>query len=359
VTGGSPRLLQGAAWAAFLLLGACAAPQPKVVYSPLAQPTQDTGIPFQLTASRIVIAPAPDKVGELPDMSDRTLFCTPDVCLDIDPTAPASKGKVAKPVPLVAVVVPIDSVGPTLRIAPRDGRFVRTTLSPTYQMNSLRLRELSVSATDRRLQAIRAIGAVANGVVDLVRGPGNSGPDREVAALRPLPLRLPLLVDLDTRRPAPPETTAPAADGAAPSAPASPGPPGSWTASTPGSSEDWNVVVTVLASANRDSLLPADRAGEVRDALLTSSCQPAEVRLVATPPWNEDAPVARPTFVFPVVLADPSRLLAIPFPTKGAMILHPLCGADVRAEPVTEVGIDELAEAFFAQARQLRAGLAK
>lgn len=286
-----------AAAAAVALLSGCAL-TPRVDYHGLADAARaDDWVPYALTDTTVAIGTGEPLGGKISLAAAKT-ECAPDGC---DPV-------------IAAVAVPISFEGELLALAPRSRRLISTEISPTYYPDTLRLKTLTVEAKDHTLEAIATVGTVVSGVARLTAGVRAVDDSEE--------LKLPLIIDLgdakaalDTPRPLP-------------------GNPG-WT---------MRARFTDRPPGQAGFLARADR-GRVHNALLTSICRPLRLEL------------QRGSVVVPVTLrvADPDWLVAIPFPAKGSLTLHPMCGADVQAQPVTRVTADKIAETLFAQVEAVRA----
>ncbi len=123
------------------------------------------------------------------------------------------------------------------------------------------------------------------------------------------------------------------ADFACPTAAPLPGNPG------------WTYAVTYRDTPAAAGLLPRSQLTTVRAAMVVSACRPAHIVLTAaaegTLPGGTAAHVE-----LDVAVADPDWLVTVPFPAKGAMTFHTLCGVDVQAQSVTDIGVDAMATAF-------------
>ena len=300
--------MRRAALAAAALLAGCATPVPTVTYHTLADaPPGDAAVPYQLTDSRLVIGVVPDGNGKDPtppvSLDPVTVACDDNGCLAEDGHAPLR---------LAMAVVPIPFAGTVLAIVPSRRGLITISLGPTYFPNSLRLQALVVEAKDHRIEVIDAVGTIARGLAGAAAGKG-------MAALRvalPVPLHLPVIVDLARAR------TALTDD----------------VALSPLGNPGWTMAASFLDDPQPAALGFRSRAtaGAVHHAVLTSICRPFRLSLIA----------GAAELRFEAAVADPDWLVAIPFPAKGAVILHPLCGADVQAQPVAAIGLDAIAAAF-------------
>lgn len=291
-----------------LLAAGCAAVVPSVDYRPLAADPAGGGVPYQLTGTLIVVGAARLPSAEEPAplaLAPSRAFCSARGCFaDAEQTVPIA---------LAAVAVPVADAGRILAVHARDRRFVKTALSPTYFANSLRLRTLTVEATDHRLEAINTVGTIVAGLAKLAAGNLRLAQARRIDG----GLRLPLTVRLGAVR------------------------GGGAVDLSGGGSAGWSAHGRFETDAAALGLMPVARAGDVHAAMLTSSCRPFTLTLSS----------GEATIAMSLTVADPEWLYAIPFPPKGAVVFAPLCGADVQPQPVTRVGADALAEAFFAQVR--------
>ena len=303
--------MRRAALAAAALLAGCATPVPTVTYHTLADaPPGDAAVPYQLTDSRLVIGVVPAGGGkDIPPVSldPVTVVCDGDGCFAAG-DAPGPR----QPLRLAMAVVPIPFAGTVLAIVPSRRGLITISLAPTYFPNSLRLQALVVEAKDHRIEVIDAVGTIARGLAGAAAGKG-------MAALRvalPVPLHLPVIVDLARAR------TALTDD----------------VALSPLGNPGWTMAASFLDDPQPAALGFRSRAtaGAVHHAVLTSICRPFRLSLIA----------GAAELRFEAAVADPDWLVAIPFPAKGAVILHPLCGADVQAQPVAAIGLDAIAAAF-------------
>lgn len=282
-------------------LAGCAATPPHVDYLSLAdRPRQDNWVTYALTDSIIVIGPpgvsANDKPPPPIDLMPRTVHCQAIGVCDTQ---------------ILALAAPTDFTGEVLAIAPRSHGLVTTTLAPTYQPDSLRLATLSVEAHDHRIELINAIGTIAKGVIGL--GIGGAAAGAVAAAPQPVALQLPITLDLAAIKTA----------GAGAALPGNPG---------------WRYTAKFLDDPARVGFLRREQRGEVHGAFVSSVCRPLRLTLNA-----QSASVT-----MTVTVADPDWLQTVPLPAKGSITAHALCGADVSADAVTSIGVDDLATAFFA-----------
>ncbi|TRW15250.1 hypothetical protein [Glacieibacterium frigidum] len=289
-----------AAAAGVALLSGCAL-TPRVDYHGLADAARaDNWVPYALTDTTIAIGTG-EALGDKLSLARATPACDETGC------EPA----------IAAVAVPIAFDGELLALAPRSRPLISTEISPTYWPDSLRLKVLTVEAKDHTLEAITAVGTIVTGAAKL-GGMRSADEDDGVE------LQLPLIIDLaDAKK----------ALGKAQPLPDNPG----WT---------MEARFTDRPPGQAGFLARADR-GRVHNALLTSICRPLRLELK----YGETKTIVTVT----VRVADPDWLVAIPFPAKGSLTLHPLCGADVQAQPVTRVTADKVAETLFAQVEAVRA----
>ena len=188
-----------------------------------------------------------------------------------------------------------------------------TYIAPTYWTNSLRLKTLSVEVRDHKIEAINAAGAIVAGVGKLAAGAA-----RATSAPKAETLKLPIVIDLALLRgdpiPVPGHKT--------------------WTIS--GEFLDKDI--------DKAGFIQRRARGSVHGALLTSTCRPMQIDLYD----------GVQSISFRVRVADPEWLTPIPLPSVGAVTLNPLCGGDVTNQKVVEVGVDAMAQAFFAQVDAVR-----
>ena len=225
--------------------------------------------------------------------------------------------------PIAAAAVPVDFSDALFAIAPQSRHLVSTTAAPAYYPNSLRLKTLTVAAKDHRLEAINAIATLAAGAADLAKdGMNLSNGDPTIAQLE-LPVTI-ALADLRC-------TASPCALTKPPELPRNPG---------------WTYALTWRDDPAAAGLLARARMGEVHGAMVVSACRPARLTLTRAPDV---------TVILDVLVADPTWLVTVPFPAKGAMTFHSLCGVDVQPQAVTQVGVDEMAAAFANGVKQIAA----
>ncbi len=310
-----------------LAVAGCAA-APRVDYHALSDtPRTDAAVTYALTDSIIVIGangpPAPPASHEsvVPvDLTAKSAVCTAGGC---EPG-------------LSAVATPTDFTGEYLAIVPRSRHFVSTVLSPTYVDNSLRLKTLTIEVKDHRVQVINAFGAVASGLIGIASGRAVGGENQVKVAAAPIqaPIALPIVIDLAAARKA-------------------------LKAPLPGN-PDWKYTArfAVNDDPEKSGFLPRARRVEVHGALLTSICRRLKVELAHyTPKANANSAAVADglTIKLDVTVADPEFLMTVPLPVKGAVTPHALCGADVQPQPVTEIGVDDIANAFAKQVQAIRA----
>lgn len=213
--------------------------------------------------------------------------------------------------------------GTVLTIDTRRRGLVTTSLAPTYFPNSLRLQALAIEAKDHRIEVINAVGTIARAVAGLASGKAFAN-DRSEPVLATL--HLPVIIDLARAKTALTTNVALSA------------------ATQPG----WEVATDFLDKAAQPAALGfrrRDDAAAVHHAILTSICRPLRLRLVNGPA----------DLRFEAQIADPDWLVAIPFPAKGTVAFHALCGAVIQAQPVAEIGVDAIAAAFVANVNAIGA----
>jgi hypothetical protein len=294
------------------LLAGCAA-TPRVVYHSLDESRRaDNWVPYRLTDTTVVVG-GPAREGLAPAEGSR-----PSEPLSLEPVMVTCASGACTPTP-VAVAAPIDAEGKILALAPKARDFVSTSLAPTYWPNSLRLKMLSIEVRDHKLEAIAAAGSIAAGIGKMAAG--GMGRDSKTVAAAPRELALPVVLDLSFLKTAIDDWA---------DLPDRPG---------------WQVRATFLDDPKAEGFLPRAAAGTVHSAILTSTCRPMKIEIGDR----------KQDIVFRVRVADPDWLTPIPLPPVGAVVMHPLCGADVQEQKVVEVGVDSLAQAFFAQVEAVRA----
>ncbi len=242
--------------------------------------------------------------------------------------------------PLAAAVAPTDFEGALYGIEPKSRRLVSTEISPTYQPDSLRLKNLAVEAKDHRLEAINTIGAIAAGVTKLTAG------DRKAGTIT---LNLPITIDLADARcetgEGGPCVSAVVRDPASPSTAGAP-------RALPGNT-GWTYTLSFLDDPHGSGLTPRSAIERIHGAMVASTCRNAILSLA--PPAKADANAAIvPPQSLRIELADPDWLQTAPFPTKGSMDFHTLCGIDVVSTAGPQTGTDELASAFFRNVEAVR-----
>ena len=306
-------LAQGAA----LLLAGCAV-SPHVVYHSLSDAHRGDGwTPYRLTDTTVIIG-KPGEKGAGPAEGDRPGQPVQLEASDVS----CEKGDCRK---LAIVAAPIDDDSEVLAIEPRTRRLVTTSLAPAYWPNSLRLKTLSIEVRDHKIEAINTVGAIVAGVGKMAAtgGARSASPGADAG-----PLHLPIVLDLSdlkmARRPRP-----------------LPGHP----APVEGT-EGWKYSAKFLDDPAKEGFLPRSQRSSVHGAMLTSTCRPMLVELFTGNGVYD--------LSFRVRVADPDWLTPIPLPAIGAVVLHPLCGADVQAQKIVEVGADAAAEAFFKQVDAVR-----
>ncbi len=297
--------------AALMVLAGCAT-VPNVDYHQLGPGVRnDAWLPFRLTDSIIVIGapgtPAKDGDAAPPiDLVRQTVRCPDKVCAAVAIT-----------------VVPTDFRGALYGLAPHGRRLVSTTAAPTYVANSLRLKTLTVEAKDHRLEAINTVATLAIGAAHLVgKGMDLSNDDPTDRTAR---LTLPVTIALADAR-----CDAAACKDVSRPLPLNPA---------------WTYTVAFRDDPAANGLLPRRAVAAIHAAMVASACRP--IRLVL---HQADQNV---TVVLETAVADPEWLMTVPFPTKGALTFHSLCGVDVQAQAVTEIGVDSMATAFVNGVEQI------
>lgn len=304
--------------AALVAVSGCATPVPTVDYRSLADlvpgkvGTSDAGVPYQLTDSRLVIGLVPTGNGKelMPPISldPVTVGCASTGCYPLD------AGAGAAPVRLAMAVVPIPFAGAVFAIHPRRQGLITTSLAPTYFPNSLRLQALAIEAKDHRIEVINAVGTIARGLAGVAAGKAfaNFAVSNTMAELH-----LPIIIDLARARTALSDnvTVAPATN--------------------PG----WEMAADFLEPVAPATLGFRKRtsADTVHHGIVTSICRRFRLRLL----YGTATDIALDADV-----ADPEWLVTIPFPPKGIVTFHPLCGADIQSQAVAQIGVDQIASAF-------------
>ena len=303
---------------ALLTVNGCATPVPTVDYRGLADLVPgkaggtDAGVPYQLTDSRLVIGLVPTGNDKelLPPISldPVTIGCTAGGCYPIGPAAGAA------PVRLAMAVVPIPFSGAVFAIHPRRQGLITTSLAPTYFPNSLRLRALAIEAKDHRIEVINAVGTIARGLAGVAAGKAFAN---YAVSNETVELHLPIIVDLFRARTALKDSIAVA----------------------PATNPGWEMAADFL-----DAVAPATlgfraraTADMVHHGIVTSVCRRFRLSLRYAPGID---------IALDADVADPEWLVTIPFPPKGIVTFHPLCGADIQSQGVAQIGVDQIASAF-------------
>ncbi len=325
-------------------LCACAA-LPTVNYHTLsAEPRQGAWTPFRLTDSTVVLgAPAgvKDAAAFSPDDAKGERF-VPPLSLTPGPITCTAQGCA----PVAIAVAPTSFEGAVLALEPVSRRLVSTTLSPAYVENSLRLKTLTIEAKDHRVEAINTIGALAASAATIAATVRSTSNPTVFDAPKPEPviLHVPVTIDLADARC---EGADPA--GCVPAIAADPARPrAAFATRALAGNPGWTYAFEFLDNPRAEGFLPRADLGGVHSAMVSSTCRPLRVRLV----WK-DASI--PPVVLETSAADPDWLVTVPFPAKGAMVFHSLCGIDVQPQAVTEVGVDAMATAFFNNVKAVRA----
>ena len=298
-----------------LVLAGCAS-IPRVDYHRLSESRHaDSWVLYRLTDTTVVIgaaAKSADRPAAGAAEGDR-----PGAPISLDESDATCANGACTP-GLAAIAAPIDAAGDVFALQPRSRNLVSTAISAAYWPNSLRLKTLSVEVRDHKLEAINAIGALAVGVGKMAatggaRDQAGADADRKV-------LHLPIVLDLAELKTAQHRLAG---------------------------NPDWFVKARFLDEPiAKTGFIPRAAAGTVHAAILTSTCRPLEIKILD---------LKKETIVFRVRVADPDWLTPIPLPAVGAVVMAPLCGGDVQGQKVVEVGVDQLAQAFFSQVEAVRA----
>jgi hypothetical protein len=321
-------------------LAAGCATAPNVRYHQLGEGARpDSWVLFRLTDSVIAIGTtakadaAKDGLTPPASLAPAELDCDTDGCGDV-----------------AVAVAPADFDGALYAIEPTSRHLVSTSIAPAYQPNSLRLKTLSVEAKDHRLEAINTIGAIATGAAKLGLT-GRSTADPTASPAKPvakIKLHLPVTIDLaDADCEAPEMATcglAIVADPADPSRHGTPQP----LPQNPG----WTYTLRFLDNPRASGLVRRAAIGEVHGAMVASTCRPVTIEITRSA--GGVAPIE-----LRADLADPDWLQTAPFPAKGAVVFHTLCGIDVQAQATTDIGTDALATAFFNNVQAVRSAQKK
>lgn len=304
--------------AALVAVAGCATPVPTIDYRGLADVVPgkagagDAGVPYQLTDSRLVIGLVPtgnDKDPVPPISLDPvTMGCNAVGCYPIGPAAGAA------PVRLAMAVVPIPFGGAVFAIHPRRQGLITTSLAPTYFPNSLRLQALAIEAKDHRIEVINAVGTIARGLASVAAGKAFAN---FTESNKLVELHLPIIIDLARARTALENNVAIA----------------------PATNPGWEMAADFL-----DPVAPAAlgfraraAAATVHHGIVTSVCRRFRLSLRYAPGID---------IALDADVADPEWLVTIPFPPKGIVTFHSLCGADVQSQAVAQIGVDQIASAF-------------
>ena len=320
-----------------LFMGGCAV-VPTVDYHTLREGVRrDNWVLFRLTDSVIVVGAS----GRSAEMEGgKSSMSTPPVSLARETVACGPKLCA-----LATTAAPTDDERAVLALEPRSKRLISTSLSATYQPNSLRLKVLTVEAKDHRLEAINTIGAIALGAAKSTTRTVSDKTEgaEETEAPAATSLRVPFTIDLADARCAYEKTrcvSAVIADPAGPDSAGSPRP----VPNNPG----WSYDLRFIDNPKKSGFVARADLDGVHGAMIGSICRPLLLELKTT------AAGAKPV-VFTVQVADPEWLETAPFPTKGAVTFQNLCGLDVQADAVVTVGTDALATAFFNNVAAVRA----
>jgi hypothetical protein len=318
-------------------LASCAA-VPNVDYHVMgAGQAHDDWVAFRLSDSVIVVGTPPKSAKDDADISHGDGY-GPPLSLDaetVDYSACDQDSGICIAPELRTAAVPTSDMTRVLAIVPRLRAMVSTTVAPGYYPNSLRLKTLTIEAKDHRLEAINTFAAIAAGVKNFI--PTLTGTSTQSAGEAIAPLHLPLTIDLAAARAA-----NAVIDPAAPAGGPAPAP-----AALPGNRAGWTYTITFLDSPPSNGFAPASAVTGVHRAMVGSLCRPA--RLTLLPVHYTKVPIT-----LDITLADPAWLVTAPFPAKGALVFAPLCGIDVQPQPVTEVGTDAMATAFFNSVNSIR-----
>jgi hypothetical protein len=324
------------ALAGLAALAGCAT-VPNVDYHAMTTGTHhDSWVPFRLTDSLIVVGTRPEKPSEDASGVARGDVFAPPLSLDaatVDYGA-CDSANVCTPPDVRAAAIPLGDASRVLAIEPKSRQLVSTSVAPAYYPNSLRLKLLTIEAKDHKLEAISTIAAIASGAKQFTASLTGTPSALDTVA----PLNLPLTIELAAARAANAVIDPAAPAGAAPPTPAP----------LPGNTAKWRYTITFADSPAASGFVPVGGITGVHRAMVGSLCRPARLTLypvLAKP---------QPPVVLAVVVADPQWLLTVPFPPKGALVFAPLCGIDVQPQPVTEVGTDALANAFFNAVEAIR-----
>ena len=329
-------------WGMALLTSGCAI-VPRVDYHTLSDGTRrDRWVLFRLTESVIAVG-APGRA--VVDAAGKTIGPGQPLSLGMENIRCDAEGCAA---PLAAAVAPADYEPSLYALDPRSRNLVETTLTATYNHESLRLKVLTVEAKDHRLEAINTIGAIATGISKETAT--RSSIDRTEtlgAGAKPAQatLHVPFVIDLAEAR-----CQSEAAAGCVsavvqdPADPTAKGGPHDVPRNP-----DWTYALRFIDNPRATGLVSRADMPTVHGAMVASICRPAVLQL------KPKAFDVTPPLSFRIVVADPDWLKTAPFPTKGALTFQGLCDLDVQAEPVTTVGMDVLATAFFNNIEAVRA----
>ncbi len=294
---------------------------------------RDNWVLFRLTDSVIVVGQPGSVEGKTAAppvaLGVANVSCAPDACQ------------------IAGAAVPADFEGTLYALQPRSKDLIETRVTPSYQLNSLRLKALLIEAKDHRLEAINTVGEIAAGGSKLLRSSEDNLDSLAPKAPKASELRTPFTIDLAEAR-----CESEASEACVSAVVRDPAGSSNGKPKVLPDNPTWTYQLTFLDNPKAAGFIARADVAKVHGAMVGSVCRPVRLDLFA-------AAKSEPTVSLRVLVADPDWLETSPFPTKGAMNFQPLCGIDVQADTVATVGTDALAAAFFSNVAAVRAAQKK
>ena len=290
-----------------VLASACVS-APHVQYVEIKAPTEETrGVPqFRLAGSRVslgLVAPG--------ETAKKAAALAPAA----GPFKTTQELLAAKP----AVLVTPAEAGSIYGIVPKPSIFSSIALNVTYFDNTRLVKSIGAPVTDNTLKVISAVGGFLTVLAPLaVRG-------REVTP----ELSLPVVLDFADEKKL---DEALSDTGAA----------------IPGATAWWYRLHGAAPDQTAEDVTAFFKPGRTVESFPYSACLSGTLEL-----WAGSDPSQRfksgDVAGFPVKIADPRHVRAMALPAKGSVVMHTVCGADVKAENADLAGTFEVLEALAKQ----------
>jgi hypothetical protein len=294
------------------LASACVS-TPHVQYVEIEAPKEETrGVPqFRLAGSRVSLGLAAPSDG-----AKKPVAPSP---VSVGPLKTTQELLAAKP----SVLVTPAEAGSIYGIVPRPSIFSSIALSVSYFDNTRLVKSIGAPVTDNTLKVISSVGGILSVLAPFVLHVREATPE----------LFLPVVLDF--------------ADGKKLEEALSDA-----GAAVPGATAWWYRLHEATPDKAAEDAKAFFKPGSTVESFPYSACLNGTLEL-----WTGSDPSRRfktgDVARFPVTIADPRHVRTIALPAKGIVVMHTVCGADVKAENADIAGTFAVLEALAKQAEAI------